>query len=177
MINALALYTCSKAVDALSKSGKRLSCDFAIVIKEWETMSSCYYVPSNHFLCGNYGNTLITSTTRRASDLMNALNPLRIALVHALKFTAGTPMAIIPGLSHHGTDSSARNMPRSYLFSSDKDGMLLKLQVHGQQSFVESIGGEESPATSFNRCRFSAILSGETNGRQRPLVQIGRAHV
>jgi len=58
--------------------------------------------------------------------------------------------------------------------------MLLKLQVYGQQSFIESIGGEESPATSdcitllawygFNSCDFCAVSSGETNGHQHPLL-------
>ncbi len=58
--------------------------------------------------------------------------------------------------------------------------MLLKLQGHGQQSFIESIGGEEFPAASgciallahygFNSCDFCAVSSGETIGHQRPLL-------
>ncbi len=111
------------------KSGKRLSCDFAIVIKEWETTSSHHYVPRNHFLCGNYGNMLITLKTRHVYDLMNAP-----------KFTAGTPMAIIC--------STVQNVPRSYSSNSDRDGKLLRLQGYDQRSFVKSIGGEESPSTS-----------------------------
>jgi len=51
--NMLALHTHSKSVNTLSKSGKQLSCDFTIVIKEWETTSFHHYVPSNHFLCGS----------------------------------------------------------------------------------------------------------------------------
>jgi len=57
--------------------------------------------------------------------------------------------------------------------------MLLKLQVYGRQSFVESIGGEESPVASdciallawyvFDSCGFCAVLSGETNGCQHLL--------
>ncbi len=89
-------------------------------------------------------------------------------------------MAMIPGLSHYGIGSIVQNMPRSCSSSSNKDGMLLKWQVHGQRSFIESIGGEESHATSvcamsptqygFDQCQFSAILSGETNGHQSPLL-------
>jgi len=69
-------------------------------------------------------------------------------LLHALKLTAGTPMTMIPGLSHYGISSIVQNMPRLCSSSSNKDGMLLKLQVHGQQSFIKSISGEESPAAS-----------------------------
>jgi len=69
--NALALRTCFKSVNTLSKSGKQLSCNFAIVIKEWETTSFCHYVLSNHFLCGNYGNMPIMSRTCCASIIQN----------------------------------------------------------------------------------------------------------
>jgi len=68
-------------------------------------MSFRHYVPSDHFLRGNYGNTLIMPKTHHASDVMSALDPIRIMLSHALKFTAGTPMAIIPGQSHCGVGS------------------------------------------------------------------------
>jgi len=94
-------------------------------------MSFCHYVPSDHFLCGNYGNMLIMSKTRHASDIMSILDPICIMLSHALKFTAGTPMKIITGLSNCGIGSIVQNMPRSCSLSSDKDGMLLKLQVYG----------------------------------------------
>jgi len=53
------------------------------------------------------------------------------------------------------------------------------LQVHGQQSFIESIGGEESPSTSdcivllaqygLDSCGFCAVSSGATNGHQHLL--------
>ncbi len=135
--DTLALHTCDKAVNALSKSGKRLTCDFPIVIKEWETTSFCHYVPSNHFLCGNYGNMLIMSRTCHASII--------------------------------------QIMPRSCSLS-PSDRKLLKLQGYEQQSFVESIGGEESPSASdcitlhdrygLDLYVFHAVLSGETNERQ-----------
>jgi len=60
-------------------------------------------------------------------------------LLHALKFMARTPVAIICSI--------VRNMPRSCSLSSNRDGMLLQPQGYGQRSFVKSIGGEESPAT------------------------------
>ncbi len=175
----LALHTCSKAVDTLSKSGKRFSCDFTIVIKEWETTSFCHYVPSNHILCGNYGNTLITQKTCHASNIMSVLDPIRITLLHALKFTAGTLMAMITRMPCCGIGSIVQHMQRSCSSSSNRDGVLLQPQGYEQRSFIESISGEESPSTSdcitlhdrydLDSYAFHAVLSGETNERQRPL--------
>jgi len=110
-------------------------------------MSSCHYVLSNHFLCGNYSITLVTSKICCASSVISTLDPVCITPSHALKFTTETSMALISDLPHCGIDSIVRNMPRSCSSSSDKDGMLLTPQGYRQRSFIESIGGEESPAT------------------------------
>jgi len=102
------------------------------------------------FLCGNYGNLLVMSKTCHISEFMDVYNLTHIVLSHTSR-------------SHY-----------------NKDGTFPRLQVHGQWSFVESIGGEESPCTSacialptrygFNSCGFCAVLSGETNGHQCPLL-------
>ncbi len=175
----LALHTDFKSVDALSKSGKLSSCDFTIVIKEWETTSFRHYVLSDHSLCGNYGNMLITSKTCRASNVISILGPIRIMLSHTLKLTAGTPTAIISDPSHCRINSIVQTMPQSCSSSSDRDGMLLRLQGYELQSFIKSIGGEESPSASdcitlhdrygVNSYVFHAFSSEETNECQRPL--------
>ncbi len=113
----------------------------------YQVASGGHYVPSNHFLCGNYGIMLIMSRICRASGIMSVLNPIHITLSHALKFTAGALMAMIPSLPHCGIGSIVWNMPRSCSSSSNRDGMLLRLQGYEQWSFVESIDGEETPAT------------------------------
>jgi len=121
-------------------------------------------VPSNHFLCGNYSNTLITLKTRHAFDAMNTLSLICIMLLD---------------LPHRGIGSIVRNIPRSCSSSADRGRKLLRLQGYEQRSFVESIGGEESPSpgdgiTLHDRYGldshvFHAILSGETNERRRTL--------
>ena len=98
-------------------------------------------MPSDHSLCGNYGNMLVMLKTHHVSELMDISNLIHIMLLHVSKPTAGTPTPMIPG-------SIVQNMPRLCPSSSNKDGMLLKLQVYGQRLYIESIGGEESPATS-----------------------------
>ncbi len=101
----LTLHTGSKSVDTLSKSRKLHLCDFTIVIKERETTSFHHYVPSDHFLCSNNGNMLVMSKTCCASEVMSVLNQIPRPLSHTSKLTAGTPMAMIPGLSHYGIGS------------------------------------------------------------------------
>jgi len=78
---------------------------------------------------------LVMSKTHHASELMSMLNQIPRTLLHTSESTAEgfmiTPMA--PTLDQDGCNMN---------------GMFPKLQVHGHQTFVESIGGEESPATS-----------------------------
>jgi len=79
-------------------------------------------VLSDHFLCGNYGNMLIMSKTCHASVMMSVLDLTHIML-------------------SCGISSIVQNMSRWYSLSPNKQG-------YGQQSFVKSIGGEESPSAS-----------------------------
>jgi len=97
----------------------------------------------------NFGNNmLVMSKTHHVSELMDLSNPLCITLSHTLKLTAGgfqiNPEAPISGLSCYGIGGIDGNIPRSCPSSYDKDGMFPTLQVHGQWSFVWSIGGEEA---------------------------------
>ena len=73
---------------------------------------------------------LIMFKTCRASDVISTLDLVRITLLHALKSTAETPMARLCS-SHF-----------------DEDRKLLRLQGYEQRSFIESIGGEESPSAN-----------------------------
>jgi len=132
------------------------------------------------FFYSNYSNMQVMLKTHHVSELMDIFNPICITLSQPSMSKDGTPKSTIPDLSQCGISSIVQNMPRSSSLSSDKDGILLKSLVQGQHSFAESIGGEESPSTSnciallarygFNSYGFCAVLSGETNGPQCPLL-------
>ncbi len=104
--NALTSHIGSKSVDILSKSGKLCSCNFAIVINEWENPTFLHhYVPSDHSNMPSYAR-LRYSTGSAPSNVKKRFMPTVQSSITYLY-----PPAIKTAIDNHAPPS--RNVTRN----------------------------------------------------------------
>jgi len=107
--DALASHTGSKSVDILSKSGKLCSCNFAIVIKEWENPNFLHhYALSVHSNTPGYARLSFKSTHHASGNVKGRFTPTVQSSITYLY-----PLAIETANNNHAPPS--RNATRNQL--------------------------------------------------------------